>query len=220
MIIFDDKNIKDYLQLYEDIKRNQDIISECKNKIEKNISKMKSILIKGYWYTYDVDIKWNNPKKYTIKEVSGKYITIREVVKKKPWKGFTGEHTYSLEDFLSLRIYKTEEEALKDYKNNDYIHKLSREITRLTKACEHYNIKNYNIPKEKDEIGSVWLRLSSAEITDRKWLKDYKDRLHPNDDWTSVNIETYAKWIHLFDREEADELLNKALNARVVGYLD
>ena len=198
-------------------------IKEADDEIEKIKLHMKSMLPKGYLYTYDIDINWNKPKKITIKDVSDKSITIREVLKKKPWKGYNDEHTYSLEEFSSLKIYKTEKEALADYKNNDYIHKLSREITRLNKYFNqnygHYNVKEYKIPKEKDSSGRIILRLFNADI-DREWFKEYKEKLHPNDDWTNVNLETYARWIHLFNRDEADELLDKALKDNVVGGLD
>jgi hypothetical protein len=204
---------------YEDVESAE----RCEKSHDEEL-RMKAMLPKGYWYTYDIDINWNRPKKYSIKNIGRESITVKEVVKKKPWKGFTGEHTYSLKGFLCLKTYKTEKEALEDYKNNDYIHKLSRHITMLhmyfNEYYGHYNIKEYSIPKEKDSNGSVWFKLFGAEITNREWLKNYKDKLHPNDDWTNVNLETYARWIHLFDRNEAKKLIDDALEDHVVGYLD
>ena len=92
---------------------------------------------------------------------------------------------------------------------------------------EHYQICGYNIPKVETGTGSIWINggtnmvgLFDAEITDRKWLEDYKNNLHPNDEWTNVNIETYGKWIRTFNDNEGHTLVNKAIEAHVVGYLD
>lgn len=86
-------------------------IDSLQHTISVKKREMKNLLPKGYWYTYDIDEKWNHPKKYSVKEVSCGYVTVKEVFKKKPWLGFTGEHVYRLENFLNLSIHKTEEEA-------------------------------------------------------------------------------------------------------------
>lgn len=82
-------------------------------------SKIRALLPKGYWFTYEIDTSWKFPKKYSIKGVScgGErvYITVKEVFKKKPWPTFTGESVYRLEEFVKLNIYKTEEEAKYGY---------------------------------------------------------------------------------------------------------
>lgn len=92
---------------------------------------------------------------------------------------------------------------------------------------EHYQIFGYNIPKIEGETGSVWIDggtnivgLFDAEIKDVEWLKNYKDNLHTNDEWTNVDLYTYGKWIKVFDKEEGSQLVNAALKAGVVGYLD
>lgn len=93
--------------------------------------------------------------------------------------------------------------------------------------AEHYQICGYNIPKTPARTGSVWIDggtnfvgLFDAEITDRKWLEAYKNNIHPSDEWTNVNLETYGKWIRIFNNEEGRRLVDAALEADVVGYLD
>lgn len=94
-------------------------IKEQENKIQNIKKKIKSILAPGYWYTCDIDERWNRPKKYSIKEVSFSsnniYITVKEVFKKKPWTNFTGEHIYTLEKFIQLNRYKTTEAAFEAF---------------------------------------------------------------------------------------------------------
>lgn len=82
----------------------------------------------------------------------------------------------------------------------------------------HSHIMGFNIPNEPDGAGCV--HLGSGGIEDREWLKNYKNKLHPNDDWTDVNLDTYAKWIVLINHEEYSLVLDEALKANVVGYLD
>ena len=72
---------------------------------------IKNLFPKGYWWAFDIDNNWKRPKKYSIREICNDYITVKEVFKKAPWQGFTGLTTLSLERFLKLDIYKTEEEA-------------------------------------------------------------------------------------------------------------
>ena len=93
--------------------------------------------------------------------------------------------------------------------------------------AEYYQICGYNIPKKKDSTGSVWIDGGTnivgyldAEIKDRKWLENYKNKLHPNDEWTNVNLETYGLWIRVFNKDEGSELVSNALKEHVVGYLD
>lgn len=90
-----------------------------KSHVEDNI---KALLPKGYWFTYDIDTNWKHPKKYSVKKVScgrNVYVTVKEVFKKKPWPTFTGEHVYTLEEFVKLNIYKTPEEA-----TDGYVHRI------------------------------------------------------------------------------------------------
>ena len=82
----------------------------------------------------------------------------------------------------------------------------------------HSNILGFNVPNEKEDTGIVWL--GAGGIGDRMWFENYKNKLHPNDDWTNVNADTYAKWIVVIDNEEYQLVLNEALEAGVVVYLD
>lgn len=95
--------------------------AEIQKQINKYKKEIKSILPKGYWFTYDIDMSWKHPKKYSIRDVythnNTLYITVKEVFKKKPWFGFTGEHRYSLDGFFRLNRYKTAEEATLAYHN-------------------------------------------------------------------------------------------------------
>lgn len=97
-------------------------ISAYRNTVAELEQQIKSMLPKGYFYTYDIDTNWNHPKKYSIKNVSctssgDVYLTIKEVFKKKPWPGFTGEHHFYLESFCALSIHKTEQAAIDDHMN-------------------------------------------------------------------------------------------------------
>lgn len=110
-------------------------------------------------------------------------------------------------------------------KNNIKLSELIKLYDSPTK--EHYQIYGYNIPKVEDRTGSVWIDggtnvqgLFDAEITDRKFVENFKNNTHPNDEWTDVNIETYAKWIRMFDDKEGSRLVDLALEVGVVGYLD
>ena len=97
------------------------IIEEQTEKINALEDKIKSMLPKGYWYTYDIDTSWKHPKKYSVKKVefckSDFLITVKEVFKKKPWPTFTGESHYYLDSFNSLNIYKTAEEAIEAHQH-------------------------------------------------------------------------------------------------------
>ena len=46
------------------------------------------------------------------------------------------------------------------------------------------------------------------------------NKLHPNDEWTDVNLETYVEWIGAIDYDERRKVIDAALGAHVVGYLD
>lgn len=93
---------------------------------------------------------------------------------------------------------------------------------------KYYKILGKDIPMEKDTVRkSIWIDggtnfcgLFDAEITDRKWLENFKNELHPSDDWTNVDLETYGKWIRKFDDKEGSKIVDAALKAGVVGYLD
>ena len=86
----------------------------------------------------------------------------------------------------------------------------------------YYKICGYDIPMEKETNSkSVWFPgFAGAEITNRNWLTEYKNKLHPNDDWTNVNLETYVRWIGAIDYDERRSVIDAALKAHVVGYLD
>lgn len=86
----------------------------------------------------------------------------------------------------------------------------------------YYSICGYDVPKEKDTNDEcIWMRgFAEARIDDREWLINYKNTLHPNDDWTNVNIETYARWLHAIDNSERHKVIDAALEAGIVGFLD
>ena len=94
-------------------------IDALNKEIFQTSQELKEFLPKGYWWSYDVDTSWHKPKKYSIKDITstryGVTITVKEVFKKKPWPGFTGEHYYDLKDFCNLHIYQTEQEAIELY---------------------------------------------------------------------------------------------------------
>ena len=92
--------------------------------------------------------------------------------------------------------------------------------------CEVLGYK-IEIFQEQSSDCSVWIDggtafcgLFDVEITDRKWLENYKNELHPNDDWTNINLDTYGHWIKVVNPKEGNKLVKDALEARVVGYLD
>ena len=87
---------------------------------------------------------------------------------------------------------------------------------------KYYNVCGYDVPMENETNSkSVWFPgFAGAEITDRNWLLEHKNKLHPNDDWTNVNLETYVRWIGAIDYDERRSVIDAALKARVVGYLD
>ena len=87
---------------------------------------------------------------------------------------------------------------------------------KYCKICGH------DVPiEEETTTKSIWFNgWAGAEITDRNWLTEYKNKLHPNDDWTNVNLDTYVKWIGAIDYDERRDVISAALKANVVGYLD
>lgn len=87
---------------------------------------------------------------------------------------------------------------------------------------KYYKVCGYDVPMEKETNSkSVWFPgFAGAEITDRNWLAEKKAELHPNDDWTNVNLETYVRWIGAIDYDERRAVIDAALQAHVVGYLD
>lgn len=92
------------------------------DKQHKQIKKqMINLFHKGYWWSYDIDKDYKYPKKYSIKDVwkssidDDFYITVKEVFKKKPWPGFTGEKILYFSEFSKIDIYETEEEARELY---------------------------------------------------------------------------------------------------------
>lgn len=96
-------------------------LCEYQEKMQDTIKKVKKLLPKGYWWTRDIDHTWSVPKKYSIKNISLEdntfYITVKESYRKPPWKGYDGEDIYSLEEFLQLKVYSTEQAAKFAYVN-------------------------------------------------------------------------------------------------------
>ncbi len=86
-------------------------IKKKKDELDSVQKEIKNLFPKGYWWSFGIDKYWNRPKKYSIREIHDGFVIIKEVFKKAPWKGFTGETTVLFEDLFKLDIYKTEEEA-------------------------------------------------------------------------------------------------------------
>lgn len=110
-----------YKQKREYEKQLENRLKEYDQQCEQITKQMLSLFPKGYWWSYDIDKNWKYPKKYSIKSVSKGYedgdffIIVKEVFKKKPWPGFTGEHHFFFDEFSKIDIYKTEEEAKQMY---------------------------------------------------------------------------------------------------------
>ena len=110
-------NVERLYELGKDAKEIKQIIKVEENKLKKVEDEAKKLLPRGYWYACDIDRNWHRPKKYSIRNVSFSdsgsiLIEVKEVFKKKPWEGFTGKHLFYLDEFLKLKIYKTEEVAM------------------------------------------------------------------------------------------------------------
>jgi len=86
-------------------------ILHIEEELERTQKEIKNLFPKGYWWSFDIDTNWKRPKKYSIKEIKGGYVVVKEVFKKAPWSGFDGKTTLSFEKLLELNIYQTEEEA-------------------------------------------------------------------------------------------------------------
>lgn len=97
---------KSAIAINNDIKEKQEALTTIEQKI-------KSLLPKGYWYSFDVEYFGGSPKKYRIKELkcSGQniYIKVAKVVKKSYYNNARDERLFTLEEFLKLNVYKTEE---------------------------------------------------------------------------------------------------------------
>lgn len=158
-------------------------IDSLQHKISATKREMKNLLPKGYWYTYDIDENWNHPKKYSIKEVSCGYVTVKEVFKKKPWPGFTGEHVYRLENFLNLSIHKTEEEATEARKRRicpkcgNYMGLVQTEWCRDCMKERERIVKEFNEShKFRDAItGNVYGVEYEDELT-KAWHRGYNGK--------------------------------------------
>ena len=67
----------------------------------------------------------------------------------------------------------------------------------------------------------LWIRgFSDVRIDDRKWLEDYKSKLHPDDDWTNINLEAYCRWLCVIDNNERRKLIDDAIKDGIVGFLE
>jgi hypothetical protein len=91
-----------------------------------------------------------------------------------------------------------------------------------------YNVKGHRFPQWRDYVGEtvmVRFRLLSwcvAEI-ESEWLNEYRNKLHPNDEVTNMDLSTYAHYyfdIEELYRDEVPNVIDDALEAGVVGYLD
>lgn len=91
-----------------------------------------------------------------------------------------------------------------------------------------YCVKGYEFSKRGNDVGeSVWVRFRImpwcvAEI-ESKWFNEYKNKLHPNDEVTNMDLNTYAHYyfdIEGLYRNDVPDVIDDALKAGVVGYLD
>ena len=110
------------------------------------------------------------------------------------------------------------------YGKTAYERKVLKRIDKIEELNKKLNIDygyskvlGFNIPNERKQTETI--SLGAGEIKDRMWLENYKNKLHPNDDWTNVDLDTYAEWIVIIDNAEYNFVLDEALKAGVVGYL-
>lgn len=85
-----------------------------------------------------------------------------------------------------------------------------------------YTVNGIEIEQAVKCSKSVRIRymLGSGEITNRQWLIDYKYKLHPHDDWACVDVDTYAWNLCRFNLQEVHDIIDAAMKAKVIGYLD
>lgn len=87
------------------------------------------------------------------------------------------------------------------------------------KADEGYYTIGWHKIKIEEETDGEYIILNNRATIEKKWLKEYKNKLHPADDWTNVNLETYVKNIINFDIDEMTTLLNLAKSIGVFKML-
>lgn len=144
----------------------------------------------------DTSIDWQRPLKRV-----GKKLKFDDT--KIPWQ------------MLNLARDKKQWYTNKRFNSIDYAMKQYAD-KKYCKVCG-YDIQIEEETNRKD----IWFNgFAGAQITDRKWLTEYKNKLHPNDDWTKVNLETYVRWIGTIDFNERCQVIDAAMAAKVVGYLD
>lgn len=126
MIIIDMEKInklrEESVNINKLIEEKEKELKKITKELDDKNNEIKNLIAKGYWWTCDIDDTWKKPKKYSIKEVrcyksGGIYLTVKEVFKKRPWHGFTGEYIYPLDEFIKINISKTEQEAAEKYYN-------------------------------------------------------------------------------------------------------
>lgn len=155
-------------------------ISSIENEIEvkkKELDKVQKEILKifprGYWWAFDIDSNWKRPKKYSIKEVSNGYVTVKEVFKKAPWAGFDGKSVLSFNKLLELDIFKTEEEA-KSAAYNRPCPKCGGPMKYTTREwCDICRSKRFNMAKEFEsshtfycpEVGRIFRVGYTDELT-------------------------------------------------------
>lgn len=106
-------DMEKYNALYQEASNIKDIIKTKESELECVEKELLAIFPKGYWWAFDIDDHWKRPKKYTIKEVKNGYVVVKEIVKKLPWDGFTGENIITFAKLSNLDIFRTEDAAKK-----------------------------------------------------------------------------------------------------------
>lgn len=86
-------------------------------------------------------------------------------------------------------------------------------------CCEVFGQKIKIVQEDQDK--SVWFRgFADFEVTDKQWVEDYKNTLHPNDDWTNMNVATYGRWLAKINNQERHDLFDAAHKAGLLGFVE
>lgn len=199
----------------EKIEEVQKEIKEKEKELMLLENELKNFLPSGYWWAYTIDSNWRRPKKYKIKEIKDGRITVKEVYKKAPWKGFTGESWFSIKGFLELEIFKTEEEAKRavynrpcpkcggvmKYATSEWCEDCMKK--RIEDAIEYREKHRYYDPEEDD--------VYTLELSDELDRSDYYKGNHGRKFVlllldTGETIETDNLWASSPDSEEDRKL--------------
>jgi hypothetical protein len=101
----------------QELKNQITILEKKENSITSQIKKM----FPNTFWTCEIDHNWHYPLHYRIAEVScypdGIYIRTKDIRKKKPFNGWTGENYISFDEFVKIGLYGSYDEALDGYKH-------------------------------------------------------------------------------------------------------